>query len=376
MYTYLQIKRDVAHLFQNNIFKDIATKGLANLPALCNEHAYAVNSFFGLHGKQSLLFAHELGHNVGADHDDRTPGKNYVMEASLDFTNGNDGFSQASKDNMNNYRDWYAGCIDSGLVAIHGSRYSILDDKDGYKSFITSDMGLPIYIGSGEQRIWNVDLKSNRDLVYVDAGPWTASGKIEVSIFDASTRYRDHKLIETNVDVMTDASNWKFLVDKRTNSIVMVEKASAAGFTEILILDSTANYGTTWTKWRTALHSTNPSTGQDWDFAMKPNGDLVCIKKGPITGTGSTEIHILSRSSGYTQFVLQVGTALGLTSGEGDRWSFVVRENNDILAINKGPGNASGKIDVHILTASSNYQTIIYGGSAMTTTDDNWVFAN
>ncbi|MFN5513995.1 MAG: M12 family metallopeptidase, partial [Cyanobacteriota bacterium] len=55
----------------------------------------------------------------------------------------------------------------------------------------------------------------------------------------------------------------------------------------------------------TVLHQ----TGDNFAFAFMANGDLMAIKKSG-TGSGSTEVHILSAASNYSKFRLQTGTAL------------------------------------------------------------------
>jgi hypothetical protein len=92
----------------------------------------------------------------------------------------------------------------------------------------------------------------------------------------------------------------------------------------------------------TALHE----TGDNFAFGVLPNGDLVTIKKSG-TGSGKTEVHILSAASDYQSFRLQTGTALHET---GVNFAFGVLPNGDLVAIKKS-GTGSGKTEVHILAA-------------------------
>jgi hypothetical protein len=116
----------------------------------------------------------------------------------------------------------------------------------------------------------------------------------------------------------------------------------------------------------TALHE----TGSNFAFGVLPNGDLVAIKKSG-TGSGKTEVHILSASSNYQSFRLQTGTALHET---GDNFAFGVLPNGDLVAIKKS-GTGSGKTEVHILSASSNYQSFrLQTGTALHETGDNFAF--
>ena len=111
-------------------------------------------------------------------------------------------------------------------------------------------------------------------------------------------------------------------------------------------------------------------TGDNFAFGVLPNGDLVGIKKAA-TGTGKTEVHILTAASNYQSFRLQTGTALEQT---GDSFAFSVLPNGDLVAIKKS-STGTGKTEVHILTASSNYQSFrLQTGTALEQTGDNFAF--
>jgi hypothetical protein len=112
-------------------------------------------------------------------------------------------------------------------------------------------------------------------------------------------------------------------------------------------------------------------TGDNWNFGVLPNGDLVGIKKSG-TGSGKTEVHILSAASNYQSFRLQTGTALHETD---NNFAFDVLPNGDLVAIKKS-GTGSGKTEVHILSAASNYQSFrLQTGTALHETDNNFAFS-
>ena len=117
----------------------------------------------------------------------------------------------------------------------------------------------------------------------------------------------------------------------------------------------------------TALHETDDS----FAFALASNGDLVAIKKSN-TGTHSTEVHILSASSNYQQFVLQTGTPLHETDAT---FEFLLAPNRDLFAIKKS-NTGSHSTEVHVLSATSNYQSfILQTGTALHETDATFEFA-
>jgi hypothetical protein len=95
------VSRDTAHLFRTQSFTDDAL-GCAVCRSLCSRTAYGVIAFSSTISavQRAVLFAHELGHNAGADHIDPTEG-DFIMEPFI--SGGKDGLSQASKDNILTY---------------------------------------------------------------------------------------------------------------------------------------------------------------------------------------------------------------------------------------------------------------------------------
>jgi hypothetical protein len=86
-------------------------------------------------------------------------------------------------------------------------------------------------------------------------------------------------------------------------------------------------------------------TDGNWDFALAPNGDLICIaKKG---GSNTTEVHTLSASSGYKNFSLQTATAIYQTN---ENFKFLYGgPRNDLFAIKKA-GTGTSTTEVHAVS--------------------------
>jgi hypothetical protein len=104
---------------------------------------------------------------------------------------------------------------------------------------------------------------------------------------------------------------------------------------------------------------------------MAANGDVFAIKKNG-TGSGTAEIHVLSAASGYQQFSLQTGTLLHPTD---DTFTFGVAANRDLLAIKKS-GTGTGSTEIHVLSAASGYQQFsLQTGTVLHETDATWAFA-
>ena len=69
-----------------------------------------------------------------------------------------------------------------------------------------------------------------------------------------------------------------------------------------------------------SIDKPTPATFEDISISIgEPNLDMYAIKKS-ITGTRTTEIHVLSKASNYQAFSLHTGTTLHETN---DNWEFV-----------------------------------------------------
>jgi autotransporter-associated beta strand protein len=112
---------------------------------------------------------------------------------------------------------------------------------------------------------------------------------------------------------------------------------------------------------------------KDWDGGGKP--DLIAIKKSA-TGTGSTEVHVLSGESNFQTFILQTGTALHETDST---WDFAMDDWDgggklDLVGIKKS-GTGTGSTEVHILSGESNYQSFeVQVGTPLHETGSNFAF--
>jgi len=144
-----------------------------------------------------------------------------------------------------------------------------------------------------------------------------------------------------------------------------IKKQGGASSTELHVLAAASNYQQFTLQTGTCLHPTDGN----WAFALASNRDLFAIKK---QGSATTELHVLSASSNYQQFSLQTGTALHPTDGN---WEFALAPNRDLVAVKK-QGGGTNATEIHILSASSNYQQFsLQTGTRIHPTDANWAFA-
>lgn len=144
------------------------------------------------------------------------------------------------------------------------------------------------------------------------------------------------------------------------NLVVVGKAATGTKTTEVHIMDGGTLYQSFLVQTGTALHETNA----DWQFTegdYNRDGvkDLIAIKRRN-TGTNKTEVHVLNGANNYQSFILQIGTALGVTD---DNWSFTCGDYNkdgfvDVIAIKKQI-TGTKKTEVHILNGANNFQSFL-----------------
>jgi hypothetical protein len=178
---------------------------------------------------------------------------------------------------------------------------------------------------------------------------------------------------------------WVFLVgdynaDGRKDLYAINKNAN--GKTDVHVLNGADNFRTF------LLHSVSGSANvgtdnsQMLDLADYNNDgklDLWFIAKG-VTGSGTTEVHILSGADGFKTYIAHSATGLHLTGADG-RWYFSVGDYNgdgrpDLYAIDK-QDTASGKTAVHVLNGADGFKSfLLHSASALhlTGTDHRWVF--
>jgi hypothetical protein len=210
----------------------------------------------------------------------------------------------------------------------------------------------------------------------------TPSGFTELHPLGRTSEYRDFLFHKSTALHPTD-STWAFaaadwyLDDYCSLDLVGIKKAgTGSGRTEIHVLSGQGDFAKFLYQGATAL----PETGRNFEFALTDwdqdgRFDLVAIKKSS-TGTGRTEVHILSGASGFQRYLLQIGTALHPTD---DTWTFAVADwdrkgRPDLIGIKKS-GTGSGRTEVHILSGESNYQQfVLQVATPIEQTGANWTF--
>jgi hypothetical protein len=150
------VSRDATHLFRTQSFTD-GVAGCACVHTLCSRWAYGVIAFPSTISavQRAVLFAHEVGHNAGADHVDPTWWGEFIMEPFL--SGGKDGFGQVSKDEILKYTSVsYIGNVvvpaPPGDDCGNGERIKLKTDEKTAKTSLalTRSDGSAVITGSNE----------------------------------------------------------------------------------------------------------------------------------------------------------------------------------------------------------------------------------
>lgn len=162
-----------------------------------------------------------------------------------------------------------------------------------------------------------------------------------------------------------DASH-RFLIAPNRDLFMIRTANSGSGKTEVHVLTAASHYK------EFATHAITPlgPCDDNWTFGMGPHRDIYAIKKQH-TESGTTEVHILDARTGYKHFQLQLKTALHQTDSSFD---FCVAHNGDLVAIRKR-GGQSGATEVHVLSYEHRFTKFaLQAKTALAPCGDNWSF--
>lgn len=209
------------------------------------------------------------------------------------------------------------------------------------------------YRGDGQPDLYSICLRG------------CGSGRVEVHVLSAASNYSVFVAhIATGLGVIPVSQHpeihlGSYAGDGQEDLFLVLDHGTGSGRVEVHVLSAASGYTTFLTHQATAL--VEPPTGQGWDYLIGDaagNGDLVAIHDRGTTGSGVTEVHVLSEQSRYQTFtahdatVLALGTtttyALGSAAGGSAPDLYVVL-----------PQGQSGRAEVHVLSGPSAYRTYV-----------------
>jgi hypothetical protein len=188
----------------------------------------------------------------------------------------------------------------------------------------------------------------------------TGSGKVEVHVLSAAGGYTTFIRHTATALAAVDPAQWQFSLAPvggggATDLVGVRTTGTGSGRVEAHVLGEDSNYQAYLIHAATPIAAGN-TVGATWRWLVGDGGDLVGVDHAG-TGSGMTEVHVLSRSSRYSAWRLHARTPLGLTGD--NAWTFVLGDydgngTRDLLAITTS-GGASGRMEVHVLSGSASF---------------------
>lgn len=161
----------------------------------------------------------------------------------------------------------------------------------------------------------------------------------------------------------TGFDEWDFLLDSSSN-LMLIKKGptTASAMTEVHMMKAAQSWQvfTTALPLPTGLHlSASTNNNGDWAFLLDGADNLICIRR-PEENDASIGVKRLTAGSNYQSFDIENGGALlpnGGNSHADVHWLFQIDPADDILCIKEGPITAQGFTEIHTLAMSANYTT-------------------
>lgn len=227
---------------------------------------------------------------------------------------------------------------------------------------------------------------SNPDLYFI-ARDNTGSGTTEIHALSAGAGFAAFSVhAATALHKTGSDGSWQFLIGDYDRDgkkdVYAISKRGASGRTEVHVLDGASSYQ------RFSLHIATPlgQTGADESYSYALGdwdrdgvADLFIVQRSA-SGTGTTEVHVLSGASQFQTWILHTGTALAPAGGSAN-WKFLVGDYDrdgtpDLYALSKN--GSSRTTEVHVLSGASRYQQwVLHTASLLhpTGADHAWDFA-
>lgn len=211
------------------------------------------------------------------------------------------------------------------------------------------------YAGSGGRDLFGIHLRN------------TGSGRVEVHVASAASGYTAFSLhAATPVPALppggVDVGINPYAGDGASDVYLLPWQHTGSGQVEVHVLAASTAYHSLLDEQATAIPTSGIAPGT-WTFLPGDgagSGDLVCVHYAGATGSGRTEVHVLSRTSGYQQWSEHDATALGLFPAGGpvvfrlgDWQHDGIADLFTVLTDRTG----SGRTELHVLDGGSGYTT-------------------
>jgi hypothetical protein len=208
--------------------------------------------------------------------------------------------------------------------------------------------------GDGQPDLYGVHLRN------------TGSGQVEVHVLSAASNYQTFLLHAATALQAVPAGQFQFALasfagDHRSNLYAVALNNTGTNTVEVHVLSETSNYATWILHSASALNA--PLSTSSWLFKIGDqagSGDLIGISH-TATGSGRTEVHVLTRSSGYQVFSIHTATPLSYTADS--QFTYALGDHDadgipDIYGVAMN-NTGTGQTEVHILSGASNHNVWI-----------------
>jgi len=235
----------------------------------------------------------------------------------------------------------------TGTVEVHAfsraSGYSARQVGTG-SGFSTRDDG---------NGVWQI---SGNDLYFIKL--WsTGSGRVEVHAYSGASNYQTKIVAAASGFSAQDATNGTWQIVGRDLYFIK-SRNTGSGRVEVHAYSGASNYQTKIIASATAFSTQDDRYGI---WQMDAAGNLYFIKTWN-TGTGTVEVHALSRSSNYQSRIVGCGSGFSTRDAGNGTWQIL---GNDLYFI-KYYSTGSGRVEVHAYSGQSCYKTkIIASPSAL-----------
>lgn len=207
------------------------------------------------------------------------------------------------------------------------------------------------YAGDGRPDLYAVHLRA------------TGSGKVEVHVLSAASGYRQFVAhIATLVPQLPpgqgiDVRLAPYAGDGQRDLYLIPWQTTASGRVQVQVLAAATRYGTELAHATLPLPTVQPG---DWTFLVGDGagrGDIVAVHHGGGTGSGRTEVHVLSAASGWQGWSLHAATPLALQPAGVAEFQLgdTNHDGTADLAVILRSATGSGRTEIHVLDGSRAY---------------------
>lgn len=202
------------------------------------------------------------------------------------------------------------------------------------------------------------------DLYAVQANG-SSSGVVDVHALSARSGYQTFVQHRSTVLGQVPTADWKFLIapyagDRQPDLYAIRMRGGASGMVEVHVLSAASNYHTFLTHFASGMRALAPGVGTValGQFGQDGAEDLFVVLDAN-TGSGNVEVHVLSAADHFHTFLAHRATALS-ESGAATEWQFLVGDgagNGDLVAVHESGSTGSGTTEVHVLSAADGYHS-------------------